>query len=295
MDVFIVRPFGNRKVLQKDTAGNQVTVEFNFDLVQEELMMPALKKVGLTGGTTGLIFESGSIHEDMFSLLLVADLVIADLSIHNANVFYELGIRHALRDKRTVLIKCPGFDETPFDILGFRYITYKKDEPSSSIAELVQALDETIKANRNDSPVFKALDKLESQDPERFLAIPEDFEVDLRITTAQKNAAKLAMMASEISGFPGIYPDYVKLEKRFTRFVAWSRHVLSGKKSSVIKRTICRQMIASQLSISDWRKQRSHPTHNKVKHYLKARISLLGTCCLNKKNLPLAKGGILCA
>ena len=35
---------------------------------------------------------------DMFQLLLTADLVVADISIHNANVFYELGMRHALRE-----------------------------------------------------------------------------------------------------------------------------------------------------------------------------------------------------
>src|SRR5687768_9164732 len=97
---FIVRPFGKRKVNQKDSNGNLNTVEFDFDKVQEKLIDPAFVQAGLSGGTTGKIFEAGSIHEDMFTQLLMADLVIADVSIHNANVFYELGIRHALRDKR---------------------------------------------------------------------------------------------------------------------------------------------------------------------------------------------------
>jgi hypothetical protein len=33
----------------------------------------------------------------MFSLIIQADLVVCDITAHNANVFYELGIRHALR------------------------------------------------------------------------------------------------------------------------------------------------------------------------------------------------------
>lgn len=41
----------------------------------------------------------------MFALILEADIVVCDLTIHNANVFYELGIRHALRKKHTVLLK----------------------------------------------------------------------------------------------------------------------------------------------------------------------------------------------
>jgi hypothetical protein len=56
-----------------------------------------LKKLGFEGRTTQGIAKAGNIREDMFRLLVTADLVIADISIHNANVFYELGIRHALR------------------------------------------------------------------------------------------------------------------------------------------------------------------------------------------------------
>ena len=32
-------------------------------------------------------------------------VVVADVTVHNANVFYELGIRHALRKRRSVMIK----------------------------------------------------------------------------------------------------------------------------------------------------------------------------------------------
>jgi hypothetical protein len=49
--------------------------------------------------------EAGYPRRYVFSVL-TADLVIADISIHNANVFYELGVRHALRDKKTFLIRC---------------------------------------------------------------------------------------------------------------------------------------------------------------------------------------------
>ncbi|MVM36323.1 hypothetical protein GO755_40340 [Spirosoma sp. HMF4905] len=206
MQAFIVRPFGTRKVLQKDKTGKQVPIDFDFERVQKELILPALDQAGLQGGTTGNIFEAGSIHEDMFSLLLVADLVVVDISIHNANVFYEMGIRHSLRDKRTVLIKCPGFDETPFDILGYRYIAYNKENPGDAIPDLLQALEETRQATRVDSPVFDKLPNLISQDPERFLVIPDDFEADLRVATVQKNASILAIMATEISGFQWYIP-----------------------------------------------------------------------------------------
>src|SRR2546429_245694 len=90
---FVIRPFG----IKKDSAGGTV----DFDNVHAELIGPALKSAGLAGSTTGEIIEAGNIREDMFSLIIEADLIVCDITYHNANVFYELGIRHALRKKRT--------------------------------------------------------------------------------------------------------------------------------------------------------------------------------------------------
>jgi hypothetical protein len=73
--------------------------------VHNQLIESALTACALQGSTTGEIVEPGNIREDMFSLLIEADVVACDVTIHNANVFCELGIRHALRKKRTVLMK----------------------------------------------------------------------------------------------------------------------------------------------------------------------------------------------
>src|SRR6476646_10501831 len=98
MRAFIVRPFGVKKDLtQKD---------IDFDRVERELIAPALTRLDISGRTTAEILEAGNIRTDMFQRLLTAGLVIADLSIHNANVFYELGIRHSLRDRHTFLLRC---------------------------------------------------------------------------------------------------------------------------------------------------------------------------------------------
>jgi hypothetical protein len=112
---FVIRPFG----LKKDSAGTEIDLE----KIHQELIAPALQDAGLGRGTTGEIIEPGNIREDMFGLIIEADLVICDITIHNANVFYELGIRHALRKKRSVLIKGgPVKDSTQFDILTDRYL-----------------------------------------------------------------------------------------------------------------------------------------------------------------------------
>ncbi len=203
MDVFIVRPFGKKPISKKDKATGKVAEEIilDFDRVEDLLITPALQAVNLVGGTTGKIFEPGDIREDMFSLLLLADVVIADITIHNANVFYELGIRHALRDKKTILIKSPGFDDTPFDILGYKYVSYNKDDPAEALGVMIQTLRDTLLTNRNDSPVFYMLPKLVAQEPERFLAVPPDFAEEVALAGAGRQTGKLALLASEAEGF----------------------------------------------------------------------------------------------
>lgn len=202
MEAFIVRPFGTKDVARRDrVTGLATTVSFNFDQVEADLIAPAIEAAGLTGGTTGNIFEAGDIREDMFSLLLLADVVIADITVHNANAFYELGIRHALRDRKTVLLKCAGFDETPFDILGYRYVPYQQDNPAAALPALIQTLKDTLLADRIDSPVFKVLPWLKATDTEQFLIVPDDFSHELDLYIASRQPDRMALLVEEVRGF----------------------------------------------------------------------------------------------
>jgi hypothetical protein len=170
MRAFIIRPFGTKN-------------DINFDEVEKKLIDPALNNFQITGRTTMEIRRQGNIRLDMFQRLLTADLVIADISIHNANVYYELGVRHALRGKRTFLIRARGADiktdEVPFDIKTDRYLSYDGADPASSVEDLVAGLRQTINSEEHDSPVFQLLPELEEQDRSRFLPIPRDFREEV--------------------------------------------------------------------------------------------------------------------
>ncbi|MFL5090241.1 MAG: hypothetical protein ACJ8D7_07685, partial [Xanthobacteraceae bacterium] len=72
MRAFIIRPFGEKP----DRKGNPI----NFEKVEQDLIDPVLKKLGFEGRTTQDIAKAGNIREDMFRLLVTADLVIADIS-----------------------------------------------------------------------------------------------------------------------------------------------------------------------------------------------------------------------
>ncbi len=187
LTAFIVRPFGIKN-------------DVDFDKVDTELIQPALRSAGISGSTTATILEAGNIREDMFGLLLTADIIVADVSIHNANVFYELGIRHALRDKRTYLIRCSK-DEIPFDLKTDRYLSYDADNPSACITNLAQGLNETLLSDRKDSPVFYMLPKLVPQNAEVFLVVPPDFSEELEVAGSCQQAGKLALLAAEADYF----------------------------------------------------------------------------------------------
>lgn len=186
--LFVVRPFGTRNGI-------------DFDRVQAELIKPACDQVGIRGGTTELIARAGNIREDMFQLLVSADLVIADISIHNANVFYELGIRHGLRDKRTVLLRCKG-DDVPFDLRTDRYLEYDAANPGASVDTLVTTLQQTFADESVDSPVFKLLPALPSTQPRLLLVVPTDFRDELQAAESAKRLGDVGLLAEESQLFP---------------------------------------------------------------------------------------------
>jgi hypothetical protein len=108
-----------------------------------------LAELGIAGSTTTEIVEQGNIREDMFRLLVCADLVIADISVHNANVFYELGIRHALRPRHTFMLRSNvEGHKYPFDLQTDRYLLYDAVNPAgdkgSAVEDLARALRSTI-------------------------------------------------------------------------------------------------------------------------------------------------------
>jgi tetratricopeptide (TPR) repeat protein len=113
---FVIMPFGRKK--SADGA-----LIYDFNAIYSQIIKPALEAAGFEAFRADEETTSGDILTDMFQELLLADLCIADLSIDNANVFYELGIRHALRRRGIVHIQA-GRGYMPFDVFNVRTIPY---------------------------------------------------------------------------------------------------------------------------------------------------------------------------
>jgi len=193
---FIIRPFGTKG-------------DIDFDRVERELIDPALEGHDLVGRTTGDTLKQGNIRTEMFRRLLIADVVVVDISISNANVFYELGIRHALRNKRTFMIRGSGAalppEEVPFDLRTDRYLSYEVDDPAAALDTLKEGLRQTLLSDDKDSPVFQLLPELKEQDKARFLAVPKDFQSEVERAMNQERAryqrGDLKLLQTEVRGF----------------------------------------------------------------------------------------------
>ena len=90
------------------------------DFFMEFVIEPALKEFGLRLIRADQIGKAGMIGKQVLEHVLKAKLVIADLSFHNPNVFYELCLRHATRLPTVQLIRAN--EQIPFDIDQYRTI-----------------------------------------------------------------------------------------------------------------------------------------------------------------------------
>src|SRR5215472_9114033 len=161
---FVIMPFG------KKSAADGTVID--FDTVYKELLAPAITAAGLAPHRADADRRGGSIHVDMFQDLLLAEFVVADLTIDNPNVWYEIGVRHALRAGGAVLTYALR-DRLPFDIAGQRTQRYTlkegKLDPDLVEAErtaLTEAIQATLGAwrGRRVSPVYQQLPSLKEPD-----------------------------------------------------------------------------------------------------------------------------------
>jgi len=154
---FVDMPFGKKPDL---TSGMTV----DFDQIYEVGIKPAIVEAGLDPVRGDQERTGGIIHVPMFGRLLLSDFVIADLTLSNPNVFYELGIRHTARPSTTVPIFA-AIHPIPFDVALVRAIPYNldngklTDEGAAALkAALGARLSEAIRgAASQDSPIYQLI------------------------------------------------------------------------------------------------------------------------------------------
>ncbi|MCM1140888.1 MAG: hypothetical protein NC453_20145 [Muribaculum sp.] len=106
---FVIMPFGGK-----------------FDSYWENIYKPIIRDLGYEPRRVDDIYKPNDIMENIWHSINEAKIILADLTGKNPNVFYELGLAHALA-KPVILISLEQ-EDIPFDIQSIRHIRYNKDD-----------------------------------------------------------------------------------------------------------------------------------------------------------------------
>ncbi|HWS89405.1 MAG TPA: tetratricopeptide repeat-containing protein [Pyrinomonadaceae bacterium] len=183
--VFVAMPFDVKEVqaaaaaTEKEAAKEAIKVDFNevYALLHE----PALKRAGCVPFRADKEKAGGDIRTDMFFELVTADIIVADVSMLNANVFYELGIRHGVAPRGVFMVeggwaKLKIFDlytDRKFSYDGKLFLTGKEERDAdwqqrldAEVEQLANRLRDAIAADEQTigSPVYKELPGLKPAD-----------------------------------------------------------------------------------------------------------------------------------
>ena len=147
---FMVMPFRKKKVTGPTAEG--APNEVDFDALWDKAFRPAIEKAGYTPIRAD--FDTGTvIIKDMLERLAFADLVIADASLSNGNVYYEIGLRHVARETGCIMVAA-SWSQQLFDIEQFTSVRYNlvdgdvPDTEAESIRDTVFASIDSLKDSR---------------------------------------------------------------------------------------------------------------------------------------------------
>ena len=152
---FVLMPFGKKP----GPSGRTI----DFDVVWRDLIEPAVRAADLDPIRADEEEVGGIIHKAMFERLILCDYAVADLTTANANVFYELGIRHGIKPHHTTLIFASNVGTLPFDVASLRGLPYLLggDGLPSNLNEDRKNLTQRLldaRAGHTDSPVYQLID-----------------------------------------------------------------------------------------------------------------------------------------
>jgi len=180
---FVIMPFSTTGSCSED----------EWTLLFEALFKPAIEGAGLDYECRRSVATRGNIVASILQELKESYVVLADLTDHNANVFYELGVRHSLKD-RTILI-AQKEEDIPFDLRAYAYHIYDwfteegKEAFATRITELLSEIDNN--PDRPDNPVSDFLGRATEPNPLQAPVTVEPAEVSFAQSLAGPSAEGL--------------------------------------------------------------------------------------------------------
>ena len=228
---FMVMPFGRKPV---SNARPGAPADVDFDMLWDRALSPAIDALGYTPVRADA--DTGSlIVQDMVERLAFADLIIADVSIPNGNVYYEIGIRHVARETGCVLVAA-NWSRQLFDIDQFRSLRYTlgSAEVTDAEAEAIKALlsDAIPKLKSSRTPYHSIVGGIDWSKPDR-QGVFRDFAEKLsrfqervaaiRLTDRDARPAKIRALAAEFAQARDIPDVSLELIRLFRDELGWEQ------------------------------------------------------------------------
>jgi tetratricopeptide (TPR) repeat protein len=209
-------PFGIKK---DPTTG----LGLDFDAIYDAAIRPGIEDAGMVPIRADEERAGGIIHQAMFERLMLCDFAIADLTTADANVYYELGVRHAVRPATTLAIFAKQ-QRLPFDVEFLRAVPYSlsadggfgRDEAAKLRRDLAGRLAELRKLQQTaaaaDSPVFQLLKDYPAPDIARLKTdvfrqhahYAADIKKSLASARAARDGAQLRKIESRLGSLAGV-------------------------------------------------------------------------------------------
>ena len=198
---FVLMPFGKKK----DEEGKII----DFDKIYNDFIKPSIENSDLDPIRADEEQTGGIIHKAMYERLMLCEYAVADLSLLNANVFYELGIRHAIRPYSTITL-FESSSRLPFDVNFLRSLPYdrKLDNLEELKSQLTKKLSNAKSHNKDtDSPLFQLVEGIKPSNIEHIktdifrkqVEYNKEIKLKLEILRKEKNLEGLISLENEIN------------------------------------------------------------------------------------------------
>jgi tetratricopeptide (TPR) repeat protein len=233
---FVLMPFG----IKKDPGGGP---DIDFDPIYEQAIRPGIEAAGMEAIRADAERTGGIIHKAMFERLLLCDYAVADLTTANPNVFYELGVRHAVRPATTLSIYALR-QKLPFDTKYLRSVTYELADNNRFTPEQAAALRNSITGRLTelkemartepavDSPIFQLLNGYGAPDIARLKTdtfrdqarYSTDIKKNLATARKQRDAAAIEQIETSLGSFDAVESGVlVDLLLSYRALSAWQK------------------------------------------------------------------------
>jgi len=116
-----------------------------FGVYYDAIFKPSIIKANLDPIRADDLFRPSVIVSDLWKMIQKAKVLLAELTTKNANVFYELGLAHAIG--KPVILVAETMDDVPFDLQQLRILTYNKNDPAwgEKLSDgIINAITETL-------------------------------------------------------------------------------------------------------------------------------------------------------